>query len=732
MADRGTAHQHHVSKNKAPDPDSPAEFPSIEEGKQSSANGVLEALGYEAELVRNRSALHVAFMSFVLAAIPYGLATTFTYPLIGGGPVNIIWGWLAVSLITLCVAASLGEITSVYPTAGGVYYQAFMLSPPSYRRIASWICGWSYVVGNITITLAVNLGSTLFFISCINVFESAPGVGIFQAETYQVFLIFLAVTLFANAVSAFGNRWLPYLDTFAIFWTLAGLLTIVICVLAIAKEGRHDAAYVFTSFEPESGWPAGWSFCVGLLQAAYSTSSTGMVICMCEEVQQPSTQVPKAMVGTVIINTLAGFLFLVPLVFVLPDTKLLATLESGQPVPSIIKSAIGSPVGSFLLLLPLVVLAMLCVIGCTTAVSRSIWAFARDGGIPGSVWWRQINSDGVPFNAMMLGMVVQILLGLIYFGSNTAFNAFTGVGVITLTVSYACPIIVSLAGDTWSKFAVKKVDPDTSFKWYHTDIFTRWLPSTNQTVILAFDLDPPVKERFLRAVMRPDERWLNDPFWIYPHLAELIALIEEPSVWAIRDHVRLTETEAKPEGRPQPDYRRLHDIARHAIHVNETLDIALQNMEHILIQHESYISNPDNDSASSEDIHFRLRSWQSFIANLRSRSISNEKRLQNEIQLAFNTVAQHDASVTLEIGRATQLDSATMKTIAFVTLTFLPPTFICAIFSMSFFDFGGDSGWTMSNKFWVYWVFAIPTTILTTLVWTYWPEIRRILLSTNE
>ncbi|CAP91292.1 Pc13g02230 [Penicillium rubens Wisconsin 54-1255] len=287
--------------------------------------------------------------------------------------------------------------------------------------------------------------------------------------------------------------------------------------------------------------------------------------------------------------------------------------------------------------------------------------------------------------------------------------------------------------NTWSRFSVKKVDHDARFKWYHPNIFTRWLPLTKQTIILAFDLDPPIKERFLKSVMKSEESWLNDPFWVYPHLVEQIALIQEPAVWAIRDHVRSMETEGKPQGRPQPDYRRLHDIARHAIHVNETLDIAVQNIEHILTQHASYTkSKPDNTSPASEDIHLRLGSWQSFIANLRSRSIANEKRLQNEIQLAFNTVAQHDASVTLEIGRATQLDSATMKTIAFVTLTFLPPTFICAIFSTSFFDFGGDSGWSMSNKFWVYWVFAIPTTVFTTLVWTYWPNIRRIFFSKNE
>jgi len=90
-------------------------------GNTAGADQLLENLGYKPELSRNRSTLQVAFMSFVLASIPYGLATTLVYPLIGGGPVNIIWGWVAVSLIIVCVAASLGEITSVYPTAGGTY-----------------------------------------------------------------------------------------------------------------------------------------------------------------------------------------------------------------------------------------------------------------------------------------------------------------------------------------------------------------------------------------------------------------------------------------------------------------------------------------------------------------------------------------------------------------------------------------------------------------------------------
>jgi len=153
------------------------------------------------------------------------------------------------------------------------------------------------------------------------------------------------------------------------------------------------------------------------------------------------------MVATIVLNLAAGFLFLVPLMFVLPDQATLAALVSGQPTPLMVKNAIGSAGGTFALLIPLLVLGIFCGIGCTTAASRCTWAFARDGAIPGSKWWKVVDvKKDMPLNAMMLSMVVQIVLGLIYFGSAAAFNAFSGVGVICLTLSYAVPIAVSLLG----------------------------------------------------------------------------------------------------------------------------------------------------------------------------------------------------------------------------------------------------------------------------------------------
>ena len=182
-----------------------------EPADNTSADEMLASLGYTPELSRNRSTLQVTFMSFILASIPYGLATTLYYPLVGGGPVNIIWGWVAVSMIIVCVAASLGEITSVYPTAGGVYYQSFMLAPPEWRRVAAWVCGWLYVVGNITITLSVNFATTTFLIGCINIFGTDEDL-IIAGEPYQAFLLFLGITLLCNAVSSLCNRWLPWID----------------------------------------------------------------------------------------------------------------------------------------------------------------------------------------------------------------------------------------------------------------------------------------------------------------------------------------------------------------------------------------------------------------------------------------------------------------------------------------------------------------------------------------
>lgn len=110
---------------------------------------------------------------------------------------------------------------------------------------------------------------------------------------------------------------------------------------------------------------------------------------------------------------------------------------------------------------------------------------------------------------------------------------------------------------------------------------------------------------------------------------------------------------------------------------------------------------------------------------------------------SFHISTQHDSLVAADLARAAQLDSYTMKTISVLGLLFLPGTFISVrshsmliffklphhtlqtVFSMSFFSFSpGTDGqaplWTVSKEFWIYWVIAVPLTVLTIVSWNHW------------
>lgn len=286
--------------------------------------------------------------------------------------------------------------------------------------------------------------------------------------------------------------------------------------------------------------------------------------------------------------------------------------------------------------------------------------------------------------------------------------------------------------DTWMFLETKSIKSVQNYDWHQINLFTRWLPQTKQLLIVLFDATPYLEERIPQVLAHPEKDHLADPFWVYSRLFTEVARFEDEAVWAMRDLVRHKEKEILPAGRPQPNYRYLHDVARHAIHVTETLDVIAETMSRVLAEHNAFkqrfLALPQAGGVTApavanqitfETVHRRLCFLQHVIVSLRHRSVSNDKRLQNELQLAFHLVAQHDAYVSVQIGRAAQSDSAAAKTIAFVTLAFLPPTFVSAIFSMSFFNFSSDSGWVVSEKLWVYWAFAVPIMLLSILAW-YW------------
>jgi uncharacterized heparinase superfamily protein len=141
----------------------------------------------------------------------------------------------------------------------------------------------------------------------------------------------------------------------------------------------------------------------------------------------------------------------------------------------------------------------------------------------------------------------------------------------------------------------------------------------------------------------------------------------------------------------------MHETARHAIHSFETLSVSAETVEAMQQQVIDLSATHKREGSSHAEASYRIQTHiASQIRMLRSlflRSQSNKERLQNEIALvrvdtlaynesvlilkqAYNLIAQRDSQVMKDLGEAARLDSRALKTIAIVTMAFLPPTFL--------------------------------------------------------
>ena len=234
-------------------------------------------------------------------------------------------------------------------------------------------------------------------------------------------------------MNVFGARYLDIFNKICIYWTGISVLVIFVTLFAMADDYR-SGEFVFANYDASgSGWPTGWPFFVGLLQAAYVLTGYGLVAAMCEEVQNPHIEVPKAIVWSVFAAGLTGVFYILPLLFTLPKIKMLLNAPGGQPIGLLFKNVTGSAAGGFGLLFLILGIWFFAGVGALTASSRCAYAFARDGAIPGYKWIGTTNDKlDIPLWGLVLSTVVNCLLGLIWFGSTAAFFSFTGVATICL------------------------------------------------------------------------------------------------------------------------------------------------------------------------------------------------------------------------------------------------------------------------------------------------------------
>lgn len=408
----------------------------------SSQEGVIHnvSLGYAAQLPRNRSMLSVLAMSLAIAAVPYGIGGPLISSIYGGGQLSMFLGVIVSVVLNCCVAVSLSELASRYPTSSGVYYWSYRLSEDSsYRKSLSFLTGWLWLIGNWTITLSVNFGFASLLAATISIYDPD-----FTATTWQLLLIFYALLVVTFFICGFGDRLLPYVDMVAAVFNALTILVVLLAVSTTAKAGRHSPAYALGHYDTSlSGWNS-FSFFIGLLPPAYCFCAIGMITSMAEECHEPEIEVPRAISLSVPVGGVAALFFVLPLCFTLPPLEDILSAPYGQALPYILITVMGSKPGAVIVMVLLLIVTLLCSISITTAASRCTWAFSRDKAVPGWRMWCRTDW-GRPLLALCLVTAVQMLLGLIYLGSTSAFTAFVSVGVIGLAMGYLVPISISLA-----------------------------------------------------------------------------------------------------------------------------------------------------------------------------------------------------------------------------------------------------------------------------------------------
>ena len=151
------------------------------------------------------------------------------------------------------------------------------------------------------------------------------------------------------------------------------------------------------------------------------------------------------MIGSVGVNGLIGLVYAIVLLFSLGDLNNLLESKTGFPFMQLFLNVTRSQAGASILALAISLVALAANAAGVTAVSRTAWAFARDHGLPASRFFSVVNPTlKVPIRMVLVTVFLQVLLGLIYLGSSTAFNAVLSMAVLGMYASYFSPIIFML------------------------------------------------------------------------------------------------------------------------------------------------------------------------------------------------------------------------------------------------------------------------------------------------
>ncbi|KAF8914523.1 APC amino acid permease [Mucidula mucida] len=398
----------------------------------------LARMGYKQELKRELGLMQNFGVSFSIISVMTGIPSLFLFGLNTGGPAVMVWGWVVVSVFTMLVGMAMAEVCSAHPTSGGPYFWAAMLSKPERAALASWITGWFNLLGQVAVTTGISFGCASF-LSTVCTFKT----GFVPTEKTQIG-VYAAVLVTQGLINTFGVHLLHILNNISVWWHALGTVALVIVILAKAPT-HQSASFVFTEFiDGTGGWgdraSHAYVVVIGILMAQYTLTGFDASAHMTEETRNAAMSGSIGIVMAIGVSAILGWYLLLGLLFSIQDLEGTIASETGQPVAQIFLDTVGEN-GAIVLMVIVIGCMFFCGTFSITSNSRMMYAFARDGGIPGSKFFAYVNAKWrSPIRTVWLACTLSFILGLPSLGSTVAFSAATSIATIGLYISYAIPI----------------------------------------------------------------------------------------------------------------------------------------------------------------------------------------------------------------------------------------------------------------------------------------------------
>ena len=198
----------------------------------------LHGLGYAQELLRSMGGFSNFAISFSIISILTGAVILYNLrPDPRPAPAAVGLGWPLVTIFTLMIAATMAEIASAYPTAGGLYYWASKLRNKDW----GWWTAWLNLGGQISIVAGINYAAA-FYLTATIINPLVGGSSTRAADTFGVQNaiwvtgILIAIEIAFNVA---GTRIVAFMNDLSVWWHIGFVAAIAIALFLFGTQPTH-------------------------------------------------------------------------------------------------------------------------------------------------------------------------------------------------------------------------------------------------------------------------------------------------------------------------------------------------------------------------------------------------------------------------------------------------------------------------------------------------------------